>query len=77
VLFVALLSGVIYADEHAVVATLSLKLDAATLFSKQRVVSTQANILTGMKLSATLTNEDVAGQHNLTTKFFDTQSLTF
>ena len=47
-----------------------LELDGTVHSRKQGVVFGEANIVTGMELRATLTNEDVACDNCLTTEFF-------
>ena len=43
---------------------------------KQGVVFTHTDILAGVELGATLTNDDVAGDNSLTTEFLDPETAT-
>jgi len=66
-----------YADGSALFGSAYFKLDVAIAGSEQRVVATHANIVTGMKLGAALTNKDVTCQYVFAAELFHTQSLGF
>ena len=55
-----LLSGVDNAHELPVFRTFLFELYVSVFLGEQRVVTTEANIRTGMKTGATLANNDVA-----------------
>jgi len=53
------------------------ELDLTLFFRKQRVVATDADIFTGVKTRAALTNNNVAGNNVLTAVDLDAQAFTF
>jgi len=55
--------------------THTLKLDATVNQSKQSIVAADPYILTGMNVSASLANQDVAGQYSLTVSTLYAQTL--
>ena len=57
------------------ILALALKTDGAVYQSEQGVILANANIDTGMDVSASLANQDIAGQNELTVSALDTQAL--
>ena len=58
-----------YADSSAFSGTTNFKLDVAIGCCKQGMVATHANIITGVKLGATLTDKDVACKNVFATTY--------
>ena len=57
------------------VAAHTLKADLAVNQGEQGIVAALAHVLTGVNVGATLTNQNVAGQHELTVGALDAQTL--
>ena len=53
----------------------ALELDSAVNQSKQGVIAADANVGTGMNVRASLANQDVAGQNELTVSALHAQTL--
>jgi hypothetical protein len=66
-----------YADGPALPGAAYFELDVAIGGCKKRVVAAHADIVTGVKLGAALTNQDVACQNVFAAKLFHTQPLGF
>ncbi len=66
-----------YADMLTILGTLFSKFDRTVLLRKQGVITTDTNIEPGMKMSTTLTDDNVTGDHFLPAVHFHAQSLTF
>ena len=64
-------SGVDNTHELPVLRTFLFELHVSVLLGEQRVVTTEANIGTGMKAGATLANDDVARNDLLAAVDFD------
>ena len=58
------------------ILALALELDGAVNQSKQGVVAADANVDTGMDVSASLANQNVAGQNELTVSALHAQTLS-
>jgi hypothetical protein len=53
----------------------ALKADGAVNHCKQRIIAADANALTGMDMSAALTNQNITGQDELTIAALDAKTL--
>lgn len=71
-----ILSGY-HVNESTVVAAFDLELNLTVSFCIQGVVLATTDILTGMELGATLTNQNVTRDHNLTAKFLNAKAFGF
>jgi len=65
-----------HVDKLAVFRPFSRELDLAIFFREQGVVAADANVNACMKMRATLTNNDVAGNHLLAAVDLHAQSFT-
>ena len=61
-------------DVHA--TAVAVEVDVAINECKKGVVLAHANVLAGMPLGATLTNDDVSGDDGFATELFHTQAIT-
>jgi hypothetical protein len=66
-----------YANSPALSGAAYFKFHTAFGSCEQSVVTTHADIITGVKLGATLTNENIARQDLFTAKFFHTKAFGF
>jgi hypothetical protein len=64
-----------YTDSFAVKRTTGFENHIAVCFSKQRVVTTHAYVSACVEFSATLANQNVAGDNYLSTEFLNAESF--
>ena len=67
--------GGVHDHEGAILPAAVFESDVAITLRKQRVIATDADIGAGMVLSAALADQNVASDHQFTTKFFHTKTL--
>ena len=65
------------AYETTFIRTFSEKLDVAFLESKEGIIFSGSNVVSGMKIRPYLTDQDITGLNQFSTVFLDPSSLTF